>query len=114
MDGVVSRVLFVLSTVLLLACGRPSEKTERFVSQYVESVYEETEFYRRFSSPQEEAVLEVSRRNMTSDFDVLGWDRVTSTEYEFAIRFSNGARGIVSTTLRQNAVESASLIVTPP
>lgn len=114
MRGFLSRILLSLLVGCALACGQPSAEVEEFVPLYLESVYEGTDFHEQYTSSGDDSVLRISRTNMASEFEIVGWDRAAGGEFEFAIRFSNGASGIVTVSERSGAIVSAGLFVTPP
>jgi predicted acylesterase/phospholipase RssA len=109
-----SRVLISSLVGCVWACGQPRAEIEEFVPLFLESVYEGTDFYRQYISLSDISVLKISRTNMTDEFEVVGWDRAAEGEFEFAVRFSNGASGIVTVSERSGTIVSAGLLVTPP
>lgn len=109
------RLGLLLGTILsMLACSGPSDELESFVSAYVTSVRDDTEFYKTYAPDSSRSVIDISRSNMSADFEIVRWEDVGPGEYEFVLSFSNGATGVVAVVERKGEVELATLIVRPP
>lgn len=108
-------VLVVLLLSLAVACyGSSGPEFEEFASEYVQSVYAGTELYKRYTPEANLEVVEGSRRNMAERFEFTGWDYAGSGNYEYGVKFANGATGVVAISEREGEITEASLIVTPP
>ena len=98
----------------LPACSDSRPDLEDFASEYVKSVYADTELYKRYTPETNLKVVEGSRTNMTERFELTSWDYIASGEYEYGVQFANGATGVIAVSEGEGEVRSASLIVTPP
>lgn len=106
-------VVFLLS--LVVACyGSSGPEFEEFASDYVKSVYAGTELYKRYTPEANREVVEESRRNMAESFEFTGRDYAGAGNYEYGVKFANGATGVVAISEREGEITEASLIVTPP
>ena len=100
----------------LAACGDRGEPERRaFVQQFVDSVQNDTEFYRRNVEPGQEKLVEEARANMAARFEIVGWDRVGlgATQFEYYVRFGNGASGVVYVTERSGQRRAAIVVGAP-
>ena len=108
-------MLVLLLLVAFVGCyGSAGPEFEAFALEYVESVYNETDLYKRYTSDADRRVVEGSRSNMTADFEVTGWDYAGSGNYEYGVKFSNGATGVVTVYEQEGEIKAASIIVGPP
>ena len=108
------RLLAALWLASLLACARARPDLERFVTQYVSSVHEGTEFYQRATPPEDREVVELSRSRMTGDFKITGMDDGLGNVYEYAVTFSNGEVASVTVFDRKDGIQARLHIVRPP
>ena len=107
------RILVIAGLILdwfLGACDRPD--VEAFASKYVKSVHADTEHYKRYTPEANLEVAEASRRNMVESFEFAGWDYIAPGNYEYGIKFANGATGVVAVYEEDGEVAAATLIVT--
>lgn len=104
------RRILLFTAVGLGACVADPHLDD-FVREFTVSVYEDSEFYRAYANESDYSLLVISRKNMTDDFRIVGWDFVSPEHYEYRIEFSNGAYGLVSVSLQGNSVKSAALAV---
>lgn len=110
------RAIVVITSLLfgLFACSGSRADLERFASEYVKSVYAGTELYKRYTPEAHRKVVEGSRMNMVEGFSFTGWDYVGPGNYEYGLKFANGATGVIAIYERGGEITEASLIVTPP
>lgn len=107
-------VAAVASTTLLLACeSREAEERRRgFVTAFVQSVYDGTDFYREHLDANGKSYTQEARALMSKEFRIIGADTSLFTSYEYYLKFSNGADGVVY--VRENRGKFlAALSVTP-
>lgn len=100
--------------IVVSACASAKSEVERFALDYVRSVYDRGDLYERFTPAENRAAVDASRDNMTRNFEAVGWDKGGPGIYEFSIKFSNGATGIVTIHEQKGEITAASLIVVPP
>jgi hypothetical protein len=94
------------------ACEPASKKaTDEFVVQYINSIVEQTEFYKKYSRAQDIEVIELVRPRMTNKFKISRWDYISPGNSEYVVSFSNGAKGVVAVYYRDGVVEGATLMV---
>lgn len=98
------RSLAAALTLLLVACascdvGRVER--EEFVRAFVHSAFDGTEFHRQHWEAGHEYDVAAMRPRMSPEFEIIRWDRFGFVpgfgSYEYYLRFSNGARGVVYT-----------------
>ena len=102
-----SWVLLGSSFAVLSGCGgggRPD--LEKFVVEYVRSVNEGSEFYKRYTPPERLDDVEEDRLRMTGDFKFTHWDYRGGGTYEYVLEFSNGARGIAMVSERDGRIRA--------
>ena len=103
--------IVVLALYSLCACNeQPTAETDAFVTEYVQSVYEGSDFFRQYTADDEEDIAERGRSLMTKDFEVRYRDTLMSM-HEYMIVFSNGNRGHVQVVARKGKVTSANMSV---
>ena len=108
-------ILVIAWTVFCISgCSESRSDLEEFASEYVQSVYAGTEFYKRYTPEANRTIVEGSRTNMTERFELTGWDYVAPGNYEYGVKFANGAIGVIAVYEREGEVTEAGLIVTPP
>ena len=107
---------FILISVLLSCETKKDEDFTEFVIMYVDSVYEKTEFYKQYTEAENQEFINISRKHMTNEFEITGWDAPFARgSLQSIIVFSNGAHGSVNMYLDENDnVESAVLKVYKP
>jgi hypothetical protein len=114
-----TRLPVVVATVALLvaaviSCDRTSEaEREAFVLRFVESVYEGSDFSRQYLPPDYQRKVEESRPRMTSDFRIDRVDRSGFGPYEYYLKFSNGAVGVVYLSEEEGTIREAGIYVYP-
>lgn len=106
-------LLLAMLFFAVLGCSGSRPELEEFASEYVKSVYDGTELYKRYTPEANREVVEISRSNMSKGFEVTGWDYAGPGNYQFAVKFSNGATGVVAVYEQAGEVTAASVIVRP-
>lgn len=79
----------------LSGCASRDDASRReFVERFVQSMASGTNFHLRFLEPGQEENTRLARAHMTREFEIVGWERVLwSSQYEYHLRFGNGATG---------------------
>ncbi len=96
------------------ACDvRPTVETDAFAEDYVQSVYEGSNFFRQYTADDQEDLVEKMRSRMTKDFKIRRHDRLLNT-LEYQVDFSNGNRGMVHIVVYEGQVVEASITVLNP
>jgi outer membrane protein assembly factor BamE (lipoprotein component of BamABCDE complex) len=107
----VSRTLLLL-TVLATACTPPNKKaTDEFVVQYLNSIVQQSDFYRSYSTEHDVELIALARPQITSEFHISNWDYVPPGHHEYSVSFSNGAVAVVGIEEHDGAVKSATLTI---
>jgi hypothetical protein len=82
------------------ACSdRTQRARQQFVVNYVNSISDNTEFYRQFTRDADLRWLEEVRPRISKEFTVGDFEEMAPGVYEYAVQFSSGLRAIV--TIRQ-------------
>ena len=95
----------------VLACSDSRPDLADFAAEYVRSVYDGSSLYKRYTPEEGREVVEISRSNMTADFVITGWDYAGAGNYEYGIKFSNGATGVVAVYEQEGEIKAAGIIV---
>lgn len=113
---VVAIVWIASSATLLLACeSREAEEQRReFVIAFVQSVYDGTDFYRQHLDVNGERYTQEARALMSREFRIIRRETVgvSFTSYEYYLKFSNGANGVLYYSEQKDA-RRAALSVSP-
>ena len=109
--SVIGRLVMASVLFAALGCGSRPEHLDEFVTEYVRSVHDGTEFYERYTAEEDLEVVQISRPKTTADFEVTGWDYHGPGDYSYAVAFSNGATAVVTVYEREGEVEAASLTI---
>jgi hypothetical protein len=105
-----TRTILMLLLLLAAACAPASKRvTDAFVMQYIQSIVEGSEFYKKYSTPQDLKLIALARPKMQGDFRISGWDYVGPGRSEYAMSFANGAVAIVAVEEQGGVVRSATL-----
>ncbi len=102
--------LLLVAGLVLSGCVTDPQ-LDGFVREFVASVFENSEFHRTYIVDADDPMLNISRENMTADFEILGFDYFGPGQFEYRVRFSNGASGLVTISLQGDSVKNADLSV---
>jgi hypothetical protein len=112
-----NRVLVVIAAFALVvaaACDRTSDaEREAFVLKFVQSVYEGSDLSRQHLPPDYQQKVEESRTRMTSEFRIDRVDHSGFGPYEYYLKFSNGAVGVVYLSEKEGKIREAGIYVYP-
>ena len=112
-----TRLLVVVAVFAVLvtgACDRASDvDREAFVLKFVQSVYEGSDFSRKYLPPDYERKVEELRPRMSSEFHIDRVDRSGFGPYEYYLKFSNGAVGVVYLSDEEGKIREAGIYVYP-
>jgi len=88
---------------------------EAFVSEFVVSIQENTEFYRRFVAPEDLGDVQTSRALISDHFSVIGVEDpvLWGSEYQYVLCFTNGSWGYVDVLTDNHVVASARFRASP-
>lgn len=110
--------LLILITIFvgaLIGCGEQEGEATRveFVEQYVQSIYENSDFYRKYTYGVDLDLIEEGRSQITPQFRIVRREYVGPGDYEYVVEFENGRTGLVTVFERGDTVKRASLVVNP-
>lgn len=104
----------MLLVTAVVSCDRSSEaEREAFVLRFVASVYQGSDFFRQYLPPDYQGKVEESRPRMTPDFRIDRVDRSGFGPYEYYLKFSNGAEGVVYLSEEEGTIREAGIYVHP-
>ena len=106
----------IVAAALLIACtSSPEERLrQEFVSKFVSSVVEDSDFFREFVSPHSASLIDEARKNMTGEFEIFHREEAGAGNYEYSVRLSNGATAIVFVHEEGGTVKSVDLLNNDP
>ncbi len=108
-----TRALPLLVMLLVAAACTPSSKrvTDAFVVQYVQSIMEGSDFYKKYSTQQDLKLIELARPKLARPFEIASYDNVGSGRSEYSLSFANGAVAVIAVVEQEGVVRSATLML---
>jgi hypothetical protein len=111
------RTLLRIGSILLVlfGCHATSDEAKRreFVSMFLASIYQDTDFYKKYLNQLHLDELGDSRSRMTAGFEIDRSDHSAFGPYEYYVKFSNGATGVVYVAEEGGEIRSAGFYVYP-
>jgi hypothetical protein len=110
----IKRLCLVLAIIYAVGCVKRPEYVDEFVSAYVASIESGSEFYERYTSPDDLEYLREVRPMMTPQFSITRCDFEGPGSWDCQVAFSNGKEAWVQVFARDDEVLEASLVFPPP
>jgi hypothetical protein len=100
---------------ILWACTDPGNEARRqFIVRYVESINDDTDFYRQFTRDAEDELgVSLAKGRISRQFLVRSAHEMAPGVYEYSLDFSNGQHAIVTIREQDNAVFEATIFTSP-
>lgn len=108
------KALVIIFIALSLSCAERFRENQRreFVNQLIQSAYEESDFYRRFTSAVNQEEISNARSLMTPGFRISGGENYGVPNYsEYIVEFENGERFMVDVITTADHSERARIRV---
>jgi hypothetical protein len=102
-----------LVLLLFAAACAPSSKqvTDPFVVQYVQSILDESDFYKQYSTDHDLELIRIARPKLKGPFEIASWDQGSPGSIEYSVAFSNGAVAIVNVREQGGSVDWATMTI---
>jgi hypothetical protein len=102
-----------LLLLLFAAACTPSSKkvTDPFVVQYVQSILDESDFHKQYSTDHDLELIRIARPKLTGPFEIASWDTGSPGSIEYSVTFANGAVAIVAVHEQGGSVDSATMTI---
>src|SRR5262245_28323928 len=117
--SVTNRTVLLLIMMVAVALGafgwhalktREDSEREKFVSEFISSVNDNTEFFKRYVSEKDLSALVQARSRITKAYRIEIIEEVLG-DYEYHIQFSNGVHAILYLDISNGKVRAVALDV---
>jgi hypothetical protein len=104
-------VMISLGAFFVSCRGSGEAAREEFVHQFVRSAFADSPVYKQYVSEQDRQLIDAARPRMTEEFEIIHRDEYGGGNYEYGVRFANGATAVVAVYEKEGRVEMATLAI---